>query len=363
MHMATMEKDVAQSKKGLSRIEIIGIVMVCLFVLGLIVNPGIIAGTFDAMVGRAVPTIVNVYLTGTLGVTIILSVVTGRILERLGFTDGLIRIFTPVAKFIGVNPTVIIPAIYNILGDINAAGRICGPTLKKAGATKDEQKIAIATMVQSQQSFSTFMLGMLALTAAGIKVFPVVLVIIFMPLVVMPLLLRLTIYRNTEAKSLDHIDRFTPTTGAIQTLFGSAREGAELLFLLLIPAAGAIFAIIGALEYIGIWQPIEQFLTTALGALYIEPTTGIQSIMVSPTLAMNTLKDMVGNLDPKYVIGSFVLASSGLPLQVIFAQIPTIWAGCSDLNEKEAMGAAVIGMILRIITAFVAALVLTPFVV
>jgi hypothetical protein len=29
--------------------------------------------------------------------------------------------------------------VYNILGDINAAGRIAGPILVKAGATKDEQ--------------------------------------------------------------------------------------------------------------------------------------------------------------------------------------------------------------------------------
>lgn len=361
--MSTLEKDVVQGKKGLSRIEIIGLIMVALFVFGLIVNPGFIAGIFDAMVARAVPVVVDVYIAGTLGVTIILSVVTGRILERLGFTDGLIRIFTPLAKFLGVNSTVIIPAIYNILGDINAAGRICGPTLKKAGATKDEQKIAVATMVQSQQSFSTFMLGMLALTAAGIKVFPVVFVVIFLPLVVAPWLLSRTIYRNTEAKSLDHIQRFTPTTGALPTIFGAAREGAELLFLLLIPAAGAIFAIIGALEYIGIWQPIEQFLTMALGALYIEPTTGIQSILVAPTLAMNTMKDMAASIDPRLVVGSFVLASSGLPVQVIFGQIPSIWADCSDLNEKEALEAALIGMVMRIATAFIVAVGLTPFVV
>ncbi|WP_227763873.1 hypothetical protein [Zhaonella formicivorans] len=360
--MSTLERELTQGKKAVSRIELVGLIMVALSIFGLLVNPGFIAGIFNAMVERTVPVIVNVYITGTLGVTIILSVVTGRILERLGFTDALIRIFTPITKLMGINPTVVIPAVYNILGDINAAGRITGPTLKRAKATKDEQKIAIATMIQSQQSFSTFMLGMLAMTAAGIKVFPVIVIAVFLPLVVVPWLLSRTIYRNTEAKSLVHIDRFTPTTGALPTLFGAAREGAELLFLLLIPAAAAIFAIIGALNYIGIWGPIEQGLTAALTALSIDPQTGIQSILVSPTLAMNTLKDTAATLNPKLVIGSFVLASSGFPLQVIVGQVPAIWASGSDLTEREAMEAAVLGAVMRIVTAFILALVLTPLV-
>lgn len=360
--MAVMEKELIQSKKVISRIEFVGLTLVGLFILGLIFNPGFIAGIFNAMVEYTVPIIVNVYITGSLGVTIILSVVTGRILERLGFTDALIRIFTPIIKLLGVNPTVVIPAVYNILGDINAAGRITGPTLKRAKATKDEQKIAIATMIQSQQSFSTFMLGMLAMTAAGIKVFPVIAIAVFAPLVIVPWILSRTVYRDCEAKALTHIDRFTPTTGALPTLFGAAKEGAELLFLLLIPAAGAIFAIIGALNYIGIWQPIQQGLTVALNALSIDPQTGIQSILVSPTLAMNTLKDVATTISPKFIIGSFVLASSGFPLQVIVGQVPAIWAAGSDLTEKEAMEAAVLGAVMRVITAFALAMLLTPLV-
>ena len=64
------------------------------------------------------------------------------------------RIFVPLMKVIGVNAAVAVPSVYNILGDINAAGRIGGPILKKSKATKDEQKIAIATMMQSQSSFA-----------------------------------------------------------------------------------------------------------------------------------------------------------------------------------------------------------------
>lgn len=80
------------------------------------------------------------------------SVIVGRVLERLGFTDALIRIFLPVMGAMGINPSVIIPSVYNILGDINASGKIAGPILVKAGATQDEIKLSIATMIQNPQS-------------------------------------------------------------------------------------------------------------------------------------------------------------------------------------------------------------------
>jgi hypothetical protein len=37
-----------------------------------------------------------------------------------------------------------------------------------------------------------------------------------------------------------------------------------------------------------------------------------------------------------------VLAASGFPLSVIFGQIPAIWSDATQLNHREAMGAAVI---------------------
>lgn len=362
--MATLEKELGtQARRGIATIEIVGLVLVVLALVGLFFKPGAIAGAFDAMINKVMPIVVKVYLTGILGVAVILSVITGRVLERLGFTDALIRIFAPITRWIGVNPTVIIPAVYNILGDINAAGRICGPTLKKAGATKDEQKIAVATMVQSQQSFSTFMLGLLALSLAGVKAFPIIVVAIFLPLAITPLLLKFTIYRDTKSKQLAELPTFTPNTGALPTLFGAAREGAELVFLLLIPAAAVIFAIIGLLEYAGIWKPIETALTSGLQAISVEPKTGILAVLASPTLAMATLKDMAATTDPRLVVGSFVLAASGLPLQVIFGQIPAVWTGASELSHTEAMGAAIVGMVLKIITAFLVAVLLTPLVI
>jgi len=314
------------------------------------------------MVNRVVGIVVKAYLTGTLACAIICSVLMGRVLERLGMTDAMLRVFMPIASILNINPTVVVPGVYNILGDINAAGRISGPVLKKAGATKDEQKIAVATMVQSQQSFSTFMLGLLAMTKAGIWSFPVVILGVFAPLVVVPFILSKTIYRNTKRVSVDSLPSFTPNTGALQTLSGGTKEGAELVFLLIIPAAAMVFSIIGALEYIKVWQPIEAGLTSLLSALSIDPKTGILSVLASPTLAMNTLKDTAATLAPRFVIGSFVLAASGFPLQVIFGQIPAVWAANSSLNEREAMEAATLGAVLRVLAACLLAVILAPLV-
>lgn len=346
--------------RGLQGIEMVGMGLVVASLALLIFNPGSIAGLFNAMVDRAFPIIVKVFLTGKVGVAIICSVMMGRVLERLGFTDALMRIFVPATKRLGVNPAVIIPSVYNILGDINAAGRIAGPILVKAGATKDEQKIAIATMVQSQQSFSTFMFGLIALTAVGVKPFLVVLLAVFGPLVIVPPLLRLTIWRDTRAVGLEDMPRFTPTKAALPTIFGAAKEGAELLFLLIIPAVGVTFALIGALDYLGIWKAVESGITSILTFLSIDPKTGAVSILASPTLAMAQLKDVAAQMDPKLVVGSFVLGASGFPLSVIFGQIPAIWSECTDLNEKEALTAAVLGATMRVLTAGAIALALTP---
>ncbi len=58
---------------------------------------------------------------------------------------------------------------------------------------------------------------------------------------------------------------------------------------------------------------------------------------------MAQLKDVAATLDPRFVVGSFVLGASGFPLSVLFGQIPAIWSESTDLNEKEALGAAILG--------------------
>lgn len=360
--MAVKENQVTSQKREITTIEYVGIGLILVSLILLFVKPEVIGGSFNAMQNSAVNPVVNVYLTGSLGTAVILSVMTGRILERLGFTDALIRIFTPVAKIMKITPLIIVPAIYNILGDINAAGRITGPALKKAGATKDEQKIAIATMFQSQQSFSTFMLGLVAFANAGIWAFPIVIIGVFLPVVVVPFLLSKTIYRDVKYKDISEMPRFTPSTPIVPTIFNGAREGAELMFLLLIPAVVVVYAIIGLLTYMGIWPAIESAMSSFLSALSIDPETGMQSILVSPTLAMNTLTETIVNISPRFAIGSFILAASGLPLQIPFAQIPAVWAQSSDLSTGEAMQAAVIGLIIRVFSAFVLAWILTPMV-
>ncbi|RJS61879.1 hypothetical protein [Bacillus sp. PK3_68] len=343
-----------------SRIEFIGLALIVASLLVMLVSPSTLSGLFNSIVDQVFSVVVNVFLTGTVGVTIIVSVIIGRTLERLGFTDALIRVFVPITKLLKINSAVVIPSIYNILGDINAAGKIAGPILVRSGATKDEQKIAVATMVQSQQSFSTFMLGMMALTAVGANAFAVVVLAVFMPVIIVPFILSKTLYRDTKAVQLESLPKFTPNTGALPTVFNAAREGAELVFLLIIPAVAVVFAMIGVLEYAGIWSSVESGLSTVLLALSIHPETGILSILATPTLAMAQLSETAASIDPRLVIGSFILASSGLPLATVLGQVPVIWGTHSDLSEKEALGAAVLGIAMRIVTAFLIVYFLTP---
>ena len=173
------------SRKRWMRIEIVGLALVVISFLTLLISPESISGLFNSITNQVFPIVVNVFLLSEVGVAIIISVIVGRILERLGFTDALIRIFIPIMKIFKINPSVIIPSVYNVLGDINAAGAIAGPVLKKAKATKAEQKISIATMIQSPQSFATLVLGIVVLTKFGISALPLILISIFLPIVLL----------------------------------------------------------------------------------------------------------------------------------------------------------------------------------
>jgi hypothetical protein len=352
-----------QPRTKWSRNEIIGVCLVILSVIILFLSPSSLSDLIDAIIARVFPVAIEIFLISNVGVAVIVSVIVGRILERLGFTDGLIRLFLPIMKFFKINPSVIIPGIYNVLGDINAAGRIAGPVLVQAKATRDEQKMAIATMIQSPQSFATFVIGLIALAKFGIPALPVILLSIIAPLIVIPLLLKITIYKDTKRVELVELPRFTPNTPMLQTLFSSAIEGTELLLLVIIPAIAAVFTVVGVLDFFGIWAYIESGLASVLQILQIEPSTGIVSILASPTLAMAQLIEVVESTDPRLIVGSFILANSGLPLSVIFGQIPTTWASISDLNEKEILKSALLGTVIRLITAFVLAYVLTPLII
>lgn len=357
-----MKEPSSQSRNNWSKSEIAGISLVILSIIILFFSPSSLSDLFDVIIARVFPIVVEIFLISNVGVAVIVSVIFGRFLERCGFTDGLIRMFVPVMRFLKINPSVIIPGVYNILGDINAAGRIAGPVLVQAHATKDEQKIAIATMIQSPQSFVTFVLGLIALNKFGIWALPVILLSIIAPLIIIPFILKKTIYRDTKKVELEELPRFTPKTSFLQTLFSSASEGAELLFLVIIPAVAVVFTVIGALDYFGIWRFIEAGLSCLLQAMYIEPSTGILSILASPTLAMAQLIEVVESTDPRFIVGSFVIANSGLPLSVIVGQVPATWAKISDLNENEILISSLIGTAIRFATAFLIAFAVTPFI-
>ncbi|KGR78281.1 hypothetical protein [Ureibacillus manganicus] len=351
------------SRKSWAPIEVVGMIIVVIALIALLFAPGSLSQLFDLTINEVYTVVVTIFLTGTVGIAIIVSVILGRILERLGFTDGLIRLFVPIMKWMRINPTVIIPSIYNILGDINAAGKIAAPVLVKANATKAEQQIAVATMIQSPQSFATFVLGLLALSAAGISLFPIIILSIFVPLIVVPFILSRTIYRDTRKVDLHELPRFTPKTKPLETLFQSAKEGTELLLLVIIPAVAAVFFIIGVLKFIGVWEFIHSILSVTLTYLSIEPTSGIISILAAPTLAVAQLADIASSIPPGLVVGSFVIANSGLPLSVIFGQMPATWKECSSLKEKDVIEAALVGLVLRFATAWFLGFVITPFLV
>lgn len=208
---------------------------------------------------------------------------------------------------------------------------------------------------------ATFAIGLVALTAFGINPLPVVLLSIFLPLIVVPFFLSRTLYRDTKAVELETLPRFTPQTPMMKVLFDSGIEGMQLLLLVIIPAVAVVFTLIGVLDFLGVWAAIEAGIGSLLSALAIEPTTGVLSVLVSPTLAVAQLPALTG-IDPRLVVGGFVLANSGFPLSVVLGQVPATWAESTGLPEKDGLIAAVLGCGIRLTTAAALAYWLTPFI-
>jgi spore maturation protein SpmB len=360
--------ETGESRKKWKPVEYIGLAVFLAFLLCVFFFHQQFSGAFTAMFAKAYK-MFEFYLFGgsMLGATIVVSIMTGRILERLGFTDALMRIFLPIMKFLKINAAVVVGIIYNILGDVNAAGKIAGPVVMKAGCTRDEQKIAIATLTNAPASFSIMVLGIIALSTAGINPFPVMIVGVFLPIFLVPAFLRL-FWRDTKPADIKDLPRFTPNTGFMDLIFGSAREGVSTVLTLILPAGCAVYAIIGLLEYVGVWPIILEGCSAALRFLSIEPETGMQTITVAGTLAAKTLGQMVspatadaaaGTLhallgDPavkKLIVGSYVLANSSWPIQVPLGQIPAVWSGVVDLKTGEIMKCALIGCLIRVVYA------------
>lgn len=361
-------QETAESRKKWKPIEYIGLAVFLAFLICVVFFHEQFSGAFSAMFAKSYK-MFEFYLFGgsMLGATIVVSIMTGRILERLGFTDALMRIFLPIMKFLKINAAVVVGIIYNILGDVNAAGKIAGPVVMKAGCTRDEQKIAIATLTNAPASFSIMVLGIIALSTAGINPFPVMVVGVFLPIFLVPAFLRI-FWRDTKPADIKNLPRFTPNTKFMDLIFGSAREGVTTVLTLILPAGCAVYAIIGLLEYVGVWPVILEGCSTVLRFLSIEPETGMQTITVAGTLAAKTLGQMVspatadaaaGSLyallaDPtvkKMIIGSYVMANSSWPIQVPLGQIPAVWSGVVDLKTGEIMKCAIIGCIIRVVYA------------
>ena len=218
----------SQNRMKWQLFEVVGVILVVISLILLFIAPDTLSQLFDTIFKEVKPVVVDTFLTSEVGIAVIVSVIIGRVLERLGFTDGLIRIFVPVMRWLNINPSVIIPSAYNILGDINAAGKIAGPILVKARATKAEQKIAVATMIQSPQSFATFVLGLIALSVFGINSFPLIVLSIFAPIVIVPFILSRTIYRDTNKVTLNELPGLL-LGQHFSKRYSSAKEGTEVL--------------------------------------------------------------------------------------------------------------------------------------
>src|SRR5690625_4823250 len=114
-----MEKS-SNKRRKFKKYEMIGIIITFLALLLLFIAPDQLSQLFDTIIKEVTPIVIDTFLTSEVGIAVIVSVVIGRMLERLGLTDGVIRLFVPVMKWFKINPTVIVPSAYNILGDINA---------------------------------------------------------------------------------------------------------------------------------------------------------------------------------------------------------------------------------------------------
>lgn len=351
------------SKRGWTKASIIGICVFALFMAALLFAPGHVAGVFTLMAEESFANVFQTYILGYIGASIVVAVMVGRLLERAGVTDGLVKLFTPLSRLLKMNPTVLVPAIYNFLGDVNAACKITAPILQRANTTRDEKRIAIVTLMQYPPSFGCFLFGISCLALAGVNAFLIIVISYIIPLFLFPLILKSTIYRDCAYKNVDEeIPTFTPTNSVVNVIFDGVIEGADVLFRIIVPTACAIFAGIAFLKYFSVWQYIEAVIVWVLELCNIESSTGIFSILVSGALSLPKLMELMQtvSLSPSVVVSSVMLGSACSQLVLPLSNIPIMWQKNSDLTFGEVVRSALLGTVMRLAWCAITGYLLVP---
>lgn len=335
--------------------QIIGVVILVIMLAFLGINAQGVADFFTTVFAQIQANVWDSFIVGPVGVFIVASIIFGCILERLGLTDGLIKIYSPVAKIFNINPTVLVPAIYNILGDSTAASRIACPVMVKAGCTKNEIQIALATLIQAPFTFSNIALSILFLVAAGVNPLPSMLLGIFVPVLILPVILRYTIYRDCKYVDSAEIPLFTPKTGVVETLFGAATTGMELLLLTIVPILIAIFFVVGALVHFGLWDYISAPIQWICQLCNIYGPEGVTSLVVSPAVAAPNMMAVIasGEITRKVAIGTFILTTGSLTINSAFGDYAKLWNQYTGLKYHSLLAPVFIGWIFKFITCFV----------
>lgn len=355
-----------QSGKKWDKTSITGLIVFILFLLALLVFPQHVAGIFSAMSAKAFNFGLTTYLLTTIAGSVIVSVMSGRLLEKAGVTDALVKLFTPVSRLLKINPTVLVPGIYNFIGDVNAASKITSPILANSGTTKHEKMIAIATEVQFAAAFGALLQGIYLLAAGGVNAFLMILLAYILPLFLVPLILRCTIYRKCEYRDvMESIPSFTPKGKSwVDTIFGGVIEGADVLIRLIMPTTCGIYAIVAVLEYVHAWPYIESAFQWVLALCNIEPVTGMNSLLISGIVGMPQLTAIIEEgtqvISQGMVASSFMFGAACMNFVLPCVQIPMIWNQNTDLTFGEAFGAAISGWVLRLILCALVGYVIIP---
>lgn len=185
-----------------------------------------------------------------------------------------------------------------------------------------------------------------------INAFIVVVLGCLLPLFLVPLVLRFTIYRDCQYKDvMKEIPSFTPKgKNVVDTIFEGAIEGADVLIHLILPTTCAIFAIVAALEYFSVWPYIEKAFMALLSLCNIEPTTGMRTLLISGAVGQPALIQMIEEgaiVAPSMIVSSMLFGSACMQFVLPLCQVPIVWKKGTDLSFGQALQACLVSWVLR----------------